>query len=393
MKLYEKIFLISIVLFSIGFFYIKVFSPILRILDIVTVFLVLFGLLAYYLFGKKKIKISKTFSIPILLIIIGALLSSFPSYYYHNQPILISLYQQRHIYALAFYFLLFYLVPKKEWLINFIFIMALSAGIFFIIQYVLYPTLITEAKVFVQRGTIRINLPGRFFMFLGFFLGIDRFFTRYDYKYGFLALLLFIVAILSGFRSTVALYVLLSAGFILFSRRVNNKLLLTLTALIFFAAGIFAFEGIVNEMVESAKREGGQGGDYIRYRAGEYLLGLNHNNPAAFIFGNGSPSVKSPYGIKISSISFAYGYYLSDIGIFGFYFKYGLIASLSVLWILLKVILSKMSNVIFFIKLFFIYQLLTISNTVPAFDSLSAIIIICMNLYIYDVTKEKYADI
>lgn len=387
MKLYQKIIILFVVISSIGLLELRGLGIIVRLLDVVSIGAILFLCLAYLLFGHTERKSTKSFALPVILILSGVLLSALPAHYLHGQPILITIYQQRHIYAILFYFLLFYLNPDPDWLSDVIFYTAVAIGSFYVLQYVMFPFIITDAKIFLNRGTVRMNLPGTYFMYAGFFLSIDRFFTTYKRKYGFGALLLFAVAILSGFRSTLALYIAITAGFLLLSKRVNNKILLFITASIFAISGFFVFNDIVTEMVESGKEESKEGKENIRYRAATYFLSLNKADETTYFLGNGEPSQRSRYGMKLFYIAIIKGYYLTDIGIFGYYFKFGILASIGVLLILIKVILSKIDKRSAFIKMFFIYQLAVIANTQLAFDNLPDIIVMSMFLYMADISK------
>lgn len=360
-----------------------------RVMDIVAVGLIVGLLLAYIFYGRLENTTPRSFTFPLIIILLGVFLSIFPAQYVHGQPLHITFYQQRHMYALLFYFLLFYLSPRPQWIINVLFYTAMAVGLLYIVQYVLYPFLITDAKIFIQRGTIRMNLPGTYFMYIGFFLSVDRFFTNYEKRFGLGALLLFTVAILSGFRTTVGLYIFITAAFLLFSKKVKNKMLLFLLAAVFATSGFFAFHSIATEMVESALEESTEGTENIRYRAASYLLSLNKEDPSTYVLGNGEPSQRSRYGMKLFIIAITRGFYLSDIGIFGFYFKFGIFAAAAVIFIILRVVLTRLPKETFFIRLFFLYHLLVIANTLIAFDNLPDITAICMLLYLYDTSRNN----
>ncbi len=389
MKLLSKIYIIAIILSSLGLYEIKGLGIIVRLLDIATILLIVIGLIALLIYGNRESGIKSHFKTPILLILLGVFISSLAAEVYQNQALHLTLYQQRHMYAFLFYFLLIFIAPKPEWIINIIFYFGIFGGLFFLAQYLLYPTLITDANIFLDRGTIRMNLPGTYFMHIAFFLSVDRFFTTYKKWYGFGMVLLFLIAILSGFRSILALYVLITTGYLLFSKQVRNKIALFGLYTVIVIAGFFAFESIIQEMIISAQREGSQGSSYIRFRAAEYLLSINDNHTITYLTGNGEPTERSEYGLRMMMMSMYSGFYLSDIGILGFYIKFGLITALAVLFIILKLSFAKISREIFFIKLFFLFILSMIVTTRLPFDSLPNIIVICFLLFLYDSLGEK----
>jgi len=384
MKLFSKFFIITIILSSLGLYQLKGLGVIVRLLDIATILLIVTGLIVIFIYGIPKTNIKSHSKIPVLLILLGVFISSIAADVYNNQALHLTLYQQRHMYAFLFYFLLVFMAPKPEWLINLLFYFGIFGGLFFLVQYVLYPTLITDAKIFLDRGTIRMNLPDGYYRHVAFFLSVDRFFTTYKKRYGFGMVLLLLVAILSGFRSTLALYVLITTGFLLFNKQVKDKVVLFGMYILIVISAFFVFESIFQEMIESAEREGSQGTSYIRFRAAEYLLSINDDHKITYILGNGEPTERSEYGIKMMMISVYSGFYLSDIGIFGFYIKYGIFAALAVLFIILKLSFVKINRKIFFIRLFFLFNLFLIATTRPPFDGLSNIILICLLLYLYD---------
>ena len=389
MQLYKKILIVSIILFSVGLYQLRGLGIFIRLMDIMTDLLIIVHLILFVIYGKQEQLVKKHFSGAIILLLTGIVISSLGAEYINNQSWGLTLYQQRHMYAFLLYFLLFYLAPKPQWIIDLLFYFGIAGGVFFVIQYVLYPTLITDAKVFLDRGTIRMNLPGTWFMHIGFFLSVDRFFATKKMKYGAGALLLFLVAVLSGFRSVLALYVMLTTGYLLVSKQVKNKVLLFSMYSVVVVSGFFAFQGIIMEMKESAEREGSQGTSYIRVRAANYFMDMNDNNKLAYIIGNGEPTERSAYGRRLVMISLRHGYYLSDIGVIGLFFKYGLLPALVVFYIIFKILLTRLDDRTIFIKLFFLFQLLMIFNSITAFEILSAIIAVCMMLYLYDMTVMK----
>ena len=385
--LYKRILIVVVVLAALGLFHIRGMGIMIRLLDLIAVVLIIAGLILFASFEKPEFKIKKNFTVPLLLLISGVLFSVIPAYYINNQSIGISLYQQRYMYAFLFYFLLFYLSPRTDYIISLLFYLSVFAGVFFILQYVLYPTLITDAKVFTQRGTIRMNLPGTYLMHAGFFLSADRFLERLKLKYGLAALLLLTVAILSGFRSTLAIYLLIITGILILRKNVKNKALIFILYSVFLLAGFFAFQSIITEMRTSAEKESVEGTSNIRYRASEYFIKKSKEEKMSYYLGNGVPSERSAYGKKLALISIRHGYYLSDIGIAGFYFKFGMLSALMLIFIVFRVIFMKLPASTRFIKYFFVFQLFIIFNTTLSFDTLPDIVLICLLFYLIDRSR------
>ena len=388
MALYKKILILVILLSSMGLFYIRGLGSLVRVMDIVAVSLIIVHLLLFISYGKQE-PIKKSFSIPVIFILLGVIVSALPAYAINNQGLGISFYQQRHMYAFLFYFLLLYAAPNPRWIVNLLFITAIVWSLFFLIQYIIYPVRITDAKIFLQRGTIRMNLPGSFILPIGYFISINKFFTTYNKRYGVVAFLIFIVALLSGFRSILSVFVIITVVYVIINKEVRNKLLLFALTMVVIVASFFAFQEMFVEMKESAEREGSQGTSYIRFRAAEYFIKESKKDNLTIFFGNGEPSERSGYGRRLIVNSFRNGYYISDIGIVGFYYKFGMITSFFVLLIIIRILFIRMHADNAFIKMFFIYQLFLILNSRLSFDSLPNIIFVCMLLYIIDYQNTK----
>ncbi|MDX9942869.1 MAG: hypothetical protein RBS53_11680 [Bacteroidales bacterium] len=384
MKLYEKILIFFFILASLGLYQLRGLGIVVRLLDIFTVGFILIAYIVYAFWDPNKERLKAGFRWPIILLLVGVFISSVAAEVFHDQSLHLTFYQQRHMYAFLFYFLLIYMAPKPDWLIDVLFYFGVIGGLFFLAQYFLYPTLITDAKIFLGRGTIRMNLPGTYYMHIAFFLSVDRFFTTYEKKYGLGMVLLLLVAFLSAFRSTIASYALITTGFILLNTKVRNKVLLFGLYGLLVVAGGFAFSTILMEMKTSAERETSQGSSYIRVRAAGYFFSKNEEHKVTYIIGNGEPTERSPYGRKLAVLSFMSGFYLSDVGIIGFYFKYGLMAALVMLFVMFKIIFTRLNRKVFFIKLFFLFHLLLILIAKTSFEFLDSIIAVCMMLYLFD---------
>ncbi|MBK8805438.1 MAG: hypothetical protein IPO21_01825 [Bacteroidales bacterium] len=388
-NIYNKIFLIIIILCSLSFFELKGIGKADRIIQLLGVGLIFFFILLYTIYGERNQFVKLSFANPMYLLFLGIFISTLGCAYFKNQPIHVTIYQQRHTYFLLFYFLLPYLYPEKEWLIKVVIYMALTAALVYIAQYFAYPARITEAKMFVDRGTLRINLPGFPFIYLGFFLAMDYFFRTSKMFYGLVTIILLITGLLSGFRSVLALFVGLTCVNLLIGSYVKNRLLIIFVCVILGMAGYFAFQGIIDEMRTSAERETSQGEDYIRVKAGYYYLDEMNKNKMSYISGYGEPSDRSSYGHETSAVSLSYGYYLSDVGIIGTYYKFGLLFCVTMLFILLKLLFYRHSTELRFMKFYIIMQLVLITIGFFFSEGGEGAVILSILLYLTDIERSK----
>jgi hypothetical protein len=261
--------------------------------------------------------------------------------------------------------------------------MAMAGAVLYILQYLVYPAQITEAKMFIDRGTIRINLPGTIFRHICFFLCVTELFRKFSLKYGIGALVMLVVAILSAYRSVLAMYILLPSIYLLTSPYVKNRLIIVLLGLFIMISGFFAFQSIIFEMQETALRESAQGGkENIRFKSAKYYLADSKKNPVALIIGNGQSSGHSRYGQRMGKISEYYGYYLSDIGIIGTIYRYGLVFALVIVLIMFRILSMKLPPDLHYIKLFLWMHVFLIFSTYPFYEDKTGIILFSFILYL-----------
>jgi hypothetical protein len=389
-SLSNRLLLIFISLCSVWFFRLRGLGKGERVFELLGIALIIVFLFFYYLYDKNSLNVKRNFGL-IILFLSSILISSFSCYYFNNQSIPATLYQSKPEFYVLFYFLLHFLNLKPEWIKEFIFYFAMIAGLVYIMQYFAFPTKITEAKMFIDRGTLRINLPASAFRDLGFFMCIDMFYRTNKSKYAIGAMLLLSVAIISAFRSVIALYVGLAVIYLLINNKVKNKFMMIIMFVIVMISGFFVFQNIFIAMSKSSQKESSQGKDYVRLQAGNYYFSQITNRPVAGILGNGAPDPSTPYGARTDYYILKHAYYLSDIGLIGSFYKYGLLFVLVSFFILMRLLFIKVSTDLNFIKLFAVMQLLVFLTTFPIFEDESGIVIICLMFYLVDcdLTKNK----
>ncbi len=245
-----------------------------------------------------------------------------------------------------------------------------------------------HAGVYADRGTIRIFIPGIQYMFTSYFILLGRFFTTKNAKYIIGLIPILIVVFLLGTRQLLAVILLLTLLNILFSRAVKSKfftyLLIALCIIPFF----YAFEGIFREILETSEQQISEGAaENIRYKASYFYLFNYNSNPLWILIGNGAPGLNSDYGNQVSMLSDKYGYYQSDIGIIGEFFKYGIIFVIGQIALLIKLLRIKLPEE----HKFIIYNALSILLTmfVGAGLHASTIGLICFMMYFADISKYK----
>jgi hypothetical protein len=192
-----------------------------------------------------------------------------------------------------------------------------------------------------------------------------------------------VVAILSAYRSILAMYILLPSIYLITSPYVKNRLIIILLGVFIMISGFFAFQSIIFEMHETALRESSQGGkENIRFKSAKYYLEDSKKNPVALIIGNGQSSGHSRYGQRMGKISEYYGYYLSDIGIIGTIYRYGLVFALIILLIIFRILSMKLPPDLHYIKLFLWMHVFLIFSTYPFYEDKTGIILFAFIMYL-----------
>ncbi len=377
----SKLLIITISICAMTLFMFKFLGKGERVLELAGIGIIWLSLGLFSVYYSGDDRINRRFGIHILGLFILMFVSAISASYFHGQSVKLTIYEMKILYYYSFYFLLHYLSPRPAWIKDFIYWLAIIGSVLYILQYFAYPVRITEAKMFLDRGTLRINLPGSEFRHLAFYLCVIELFRKTSWKYGFGAILFFVVAILSAYRSVLAMYVLLPTIYLLLNRNVKNRLLIIILGGVIMISGYFAFQSILFEMQESAVREGTQGAENIRYRSAEYYMRDSKKNPLALIIGNGPPSGHSAFGNKISKISLYYGYYLSDIGIIGTIYKYGFIFAFIILILLLRILTYKFPPDQFYFKMYVWMQVFLLFSTYPFYEDKVGIIILSFILY------------
>ena len=388
----SKLLIIVITICAMSLFMFKFLGKGERALELAGIGITLFSLGLFSVYYTSAERIPRKFGIHIVLLFILMIVSAMSANYFHQQSFSLTFYEMKILYYYSFYFLIHYLAPRPSWIKDFVYWLAIIGAVLYLIQYFAYPTRITEAKMFIDRGTLRINLPGSSFRHLAYFLCVLELFRRYTWKYGLGALLLFVIAILSAYRSILAMYILLPAIYLLFNRQVKNRMLIILLGLGIMVSGFFAFQGIIFEMQESALKESRQGTENIRYRAAEYYMKDSKKNPLTFLIGNGMPSGHSQFGKRISKVSLYYGYYLSDIGIVGTVYRFGFIFALIAALILIRILTSRLPTDQSYLKMFTWMQVFLIVSTYPFYEDKTGIIILSIILYSIELEKHLNPD-
>jgi hypothetical protein len=306
---------------------------------------------------------------------------------FNNQPITISLYAQWSMYYYLLYFALHLIKIKPEDFEKLFIFFGVIFIFFYLLQYFLYPKVILfKAQIKAERGTIRIFLAGMSYFIICYYYALQKFLESHQLKYSILLLASIIIIILIGSRTLLLTSAVTTMLNLILSKRIKSRLLIYFMSALGIILIFFTFQNIFQELVKTALHRDPISSENIRFRAVKYFMSNFFPNKLTYIFGNGASSVKSEYSHKLWMISSKYGYYLGDIGIIGEYVNYGLLFLFGVFGILYNSIKSKIQPQYAYIKYFYVFTLIGIVLG-GGFDDSEFIVLVCITLYIYDVSK------
>lgn len=382
--MFKKIILIVVILCSMKMFTL-VFIPdmLIEVIEMAGVSIMLLFLVLYFIYGERH-EGKMRFTFPVVLILVSVALSMLGAFVFQEQSFAITAMAQRVIYFYLIYFLLHYLKISNAYITKTIAVFGVVYMVLYFTQYMVYPTALIKSKMFIDRGTLRIFMPGAGFIVIAYFIWLYSFFKTYKLKYGLLLLGSLGIFVLLGTRQVIASILLLTIVFVLQSKVVKSKFLLFALIGIAIIPVYFLFQDIITAMFDVTMSQSRTAESGIRLRAATYFLTDFYNNKWAYFIGNGYAG-SSGYGLRMDRITVLYSYYQSDIGLIGEYTKYGLLFVIAVFIILYRALTTKLPEDLMFIKFNFLGLIMTLVTGAGAFGSTSNNILInCMLLYMID---------
>jgi len=315
----------------------------------------------------------------------------YTAYAYHGQPVAISLWANRYMCFFLFYFVLHLLQVSPKYLERLLFFAGVMYALAFLLQYAVYPTQLFDVRMGVERGTIRIFIPGLALLNMAYFIALQRVLYKNSMPYlGFLLLFL-VVFLLTGTRSIIAGPAIVTILALFFSKRVKSRLGIIMLVLFAVALVFYLFQDIMLYLISVSEQQSVHSDENIRMLAARFFLTDFFPNTVAYITGNSEAHQASAYGLEILSYKIRDGYYQSDIGFIGEFTKYGLFLLIAVFLIFFKGFTYPLSDDYAYVRYFVILVLITLplgsSFTTPDF-----IVVLCAAMYFYDMEKDKIVE-
>jgi len=385
--MFKKIIIAFVILASLSM-YNLIFIPenIIKYLELGVPILMLLVIIIYKIYDKS-FKFKHLFRFEMSLVFLAVIFSMFAAYFFHGQKFTITIVTQRFVYFFLVYALLHALKPRPEELMRMIVYLGIIYIIFYIVQTILYPFMLFNAGVLVERGTTRIFVPGSSYLFLAYLICLALFIQSFHYRYFILCIAAIIIFVLLGTRQVIAPAAIVSIIMVLLSKKVKSKFVTIILLLLITIPVYFLFKEIFVSMFELSEKQLSNYSQNVRYRAVLFYLFEFFPNKLSYLIGNGVPSAHSPYGIKVNAFADAFGYFQSDIGIVGDYAKFGLLIVIAEIYMSIRILTFKLPEGYQSIKYYFIALLLTIFLSDGPFSNAENITIICLLLYIIDVSR------
>lgn len=302
-------------------------------------------------FRKKSIA-NKIVSLSILLISFCQLMSAYNAYVFNGQALSVSIVATMQGFA---YLLLIPLCKSKISISDIEQIVKIMTFLYLLCSVLnhLSPTpLFGTADEGVDRGATRFRLLGIYWTIFFFLMKINRYAidgNKHD-LYWILAIGLGILFSLT--RQDIVVSFLLGGMLYFIRTRLVKKLLFAcLAAFLFFC--ILPHMKVVNSLVEKSMEEKAAQSQYdnIRLVAADYYTFGYPRNTQQILFGVGVPSFgNSAYGNLFERTQETMKVFREDVGYCGFYYNYGIIATILVIVLFLSLLFIKLPDRYVYLK-------------------------------------------
>jgi hypothetical protein len=357
-----KIFLVS--LFCLAA--IQFFSP--EAFSITTIFYFYYLLLLcsiFFVIIKYKKSYNDLFAFSIVLILIAQLISVFTSAIYWNQPVFDSVKATLLGMSYILFFLLIVLNVQLGAIEKIIIILGSLYMMVFLTSFLIYPKTFFHIHEDYgdERGFQRVSVAGVGFLFLFSFYSLKEYLKQKKALWLLIYIITVAFIIMTLTRTYIAVSLFVSFMYLLRKSNSVNKLFVIL-----IAVGFFYLLTQMDSYKILAKQTSSQATDAredIRMRALTYYLTSFSPGIITNIFGNGEPYQGTSYARFVSYLQEALGYYTSDIGYFGFYVKYGVLAIFAYLVLIYQTIRCRVSDDYLYCK-YYLYFIFIISVIIDA---------------------------
>ena len=347
----------------------------------IDVVLLLFLLAVPVVFRNVFFMKNYLFTLPVRLLGLSIIFSIMMAYFFWGQGIMDNIFSEISIIC---YLLYFYLMAKNipvKIVEKVIIIVGITYVCFYLISFAINPVKIFEYKESNDRDFLRIFLFGDGFLFLFYFLALNKYMFSKSKIWLMMALLTCLCIILNQTRVYMIAVAIITVFYLLGSKKIVVKFLVV--AVVITALIIVPQLDFVKNLQKRTQSELKKSDDYIRVKAAKYYIDDFQPSAATKIFGNGFPMPETYFGKTITNLHEKRGYFVQDIGLVGLYTTMGVIAVIAFLIIFYRGVKVKLTEDYVYLKLFIIFLIATSLTTDDTFSG-SYVIAIVFTLYLYE---------
>lgn len=318
------------------------------------------------------------------LIFLGVLLSMTSVYFYHDQSFAATFISQRQIYLFIYFFVLLRMAPSVEEIIRFArwySLLSLGVWILSIINPYLFARESDQISYLLsgESGDIGFATTTLAIVVLYYYFLLEQAVRRFSVKAWGKVLFWLAFFILMQNRSMLFIALILTAYSILRIRSRYRVAMILISGVACVAVIILSQDILVSLYEETVAQLSDP--DYNRWNAIGFFFTERENYPFyCMLFGNGTPAAGTSYLQSLLQASEYSRAYISDIGLLGDYFYFGLLPLGVIYFIVFKLLRERAFP--YFLKLMSVHILL-----VPTIFSISFggtnVLFFCIVMYLY----------
>ena len=395
-----KLYLIILIYLSAQNF----FNPLGAIPEVASKFMFyLLSLIGLWFAFKSKKRVVNYPRKSYIMIMCGIVISVFSVWLNYDQPLSVSIMTALpYIFGYSFLYLLLKYSPDIDFLLKFIKILVICSSIIFLANLLSFPnTVFGEGKeeFDMSRGFVRLGVSMIELVVFYMFYSISQYQLSKKKKWIFWSILTGVLVVFSLARQVILLGFAFSILMILQKANLWKKILVTCVLL-----GVYQFVlpqipiyQTMTELSEMQAERNSYEKEDIRITAWRFYTDEYQKNEITRIIGNGLPSIgNSKIGNQFDNITNAKyggnGCYFVDVGWAGFYWLFGIFATLGLLIILIKALIMARRMK----KDYYVYWILFILITSVASAPIifhSQVVSLCIILYMIFANNNKKYEI
>lgn len=340
------------------------------------------------------------FNYYLAVLFLGLFINFFSSYFFREQSIYLSFRASAPFYYILFYFVLRHFDFHIEDTEKAILILSIIFCICYLIQFVVYPTMIFSGSDVVYGKDVRIRMVGQGISSLGYFYGLNKLLCNQKRVLHIILLLFcFSIIFLMGFRTMMVMILLFSLILIIRVKGFNWRFIFIGTIIIgiFFGALQFSvFNDKIYEMISRNETQNFFNSDYIRVIQYNYFTKNHFKNNIELLLGSGIPDIPengmkylSEYGRYMLDLSDKTAINYVDLGLLSLSWVIGVLPVIAMIAYSIKAYLLKVNKEYLYLGNWFAYLLFS-SFTTAEFFRVGNFVIQAIVLFIIEKANSKY---